>query len=682
MLIYLKKIPLAHLLVFSFMISSCSLVFGERVEEVVHDLRSADENKLAVRSRFQALDDLDYSIDKLYDELQNPKTMAKHKYYHENLLTKSMKKGNKEDGQWKTVPVDILGDAARAFSRGDHELGNFLFERAYYLVADYDLNRHKRIMLYPGYRVLRVAPKLLLKYGFLGNKMLSNENEMLAMKHAWGYLEKKEGDVTKIHPWVLTGTENHDIISKEAAYFWSIIFSQHPDYMSKENRYGLTGEKSYTFWNNFYKLYFSQRGRKGAFLEIGSQSYGHHMISLSLGIYDYSPDPELKRLAGDMTTLLLALYASMHVDGVRASGKPRYFPKYRPKQTVQESHLYDIFFKPDEVDHRMAQRHLWHLSSYTAPEIIRGIYASVNTTSESYDMFHRMPGTLNEERYFASGEEGQHLSSKTSLLSVMHLAPEYGMGTIVWDPKMNILPGANQSKWQGLVLRKKTSSSFKLTELNSVFIGAQKLVDVELSVKGMQKESTQLESMLFYQKHRTILARSYMPVMEGPLKKRKLKPVVFFFGELAKSYVSGDWYIYSYDDVYIGVQVFGDSAVFKEDRVIVNDKNSPLVVEAGSKSEDGNLENFEKRLKSYKTEMREKEVVYTNEVASFQIDLEGSTLPLVNGEYPNVNPEKVYNFPHLQGNWGDEVFYIKVGDKTHKLDFSLSDKQLEGKYSL
>tara|TARA_B110000003_G_scaffold273890_1_gene312519 strand:+ start:1755 stop:3875 length:2121 start_codon:yes stop_codon:yes gene_type:complete len=636
-------------------------------------------NKMAVRERIKALEDKSYIVKGLYKSLKNPKTALAHKAYHDGMATLVLKKGDPEAQKWKMVPVNILYDAERAFERGDVELGNFLFSRAYYLIADYDEVRHHRIMLYPGYRPLRVAPKLLIKYGFLGKKLLSEENEIAAMKHAWGYLEKVEGNVKKIHPWVLKGTENHDIISKEAAYFWSIVFAGHPDYMNKKNKYGLSGKVSYTHWNDFYKLYFSQRGRKGTFLEVGSMSYGHHMITLALEIYDYAPDPELRRLVGDMTTLLLTLYASMQVDDVRAGGKPRYSPKYRAKQAVNESHLYDIYFDPSQASEIMGKRYPWHLSDYTPPDIIQDIYREVNASKKAYNVYHRIPGTLSQKPYFES-DDGHHLASNTSMLSVLHMAPEYGMGTIVWDPNVEALPGANQSKWQGLVLRKKPPESFKLNRLNTVFIGAQKEVETELSTRGMRKENKQLESMLFYQTNRTIIARSYLPMMEGPLKKRGLKPVVFFFGKLKKSYTSGDWYIYSYDDVYVGVQVFGESGVFRKDRVIVNNKNTPLVVEAGSKSEDGSLENFEKRLKSYKTKQSGKTVIYQNDIATFDISLEESVLPLVDGKYPKVNTDSVYNFPHLKGKWGDEIFHIKVGDKTHKLDFSLSDKSLETKY--
>jgi hypothetical protein len=173
------------------------------------------------------------------------------------------------------------------------------------------------------------------------------ETENALLDFYWDYtLYKNDIATTRRGPWVVAGSENHDINAKHKNLLASQMFMHHPKYAKRvlpnlgrmvgygygsgfAARVGVAPEhlkmklgsgnykdgKDYTSadhyaaWVKFWKLFFAERAKHGFFIEHNATGYMSHTGRFLHDIYAWSEDEELRKQTRMFLDLVYAQWA-------------------------------------------------------------------------------------------------------------------------------------------------------------------------------------------------------------------------------------------------------------------------------------------------------------------------------------------------------------------------------------
>jgi hypothetical protein len=178
----------------------------------------------------------------------------------------------------------------------------------------------------------------------------------------WRTMDKNDIAIARKSTWWLTGSENHDLNSKVTNLLTSAIFVSEPAYSDRvmaNYGYGCapgymsagynpaafaTGNASrqgteranwsdgkeytpavhYNAWVAFFMEYFTERAKKGFFLENGAPGYMKYTISYILLLHNFCPDETLRQQTKMFLDLFWTDWALQQLGGLRGGPKTRH----------------------------------------------------------------------------------------------------------------------------------------------------------------------------------------------------------------------------------------------------------------------------------------------------------------------------------------------------------------------
>jgi hypothetical protein len=138
---------------------------------------------------------------------------------------------------------------------------------------------------------------------------------------------------------------------------------------------------------------------------------------------------------------------------------------------------------------------------------------------------------------------------------------------------------------------------------------------------------------------------------------------------------NGSWVFAEAKNAYVGVNVVQGSSSFEKSRfgrwLVCKDKMTPVIIEAGRKSDYADFSTFQKRtmaqpisfkksILSYKTLAGDELTFYTDQ----------SRLPKINNVTVDLAPDLVFDSPFVQSKWNSGVLTIKYGQDQRILNFN------------
>lgn len=312
--------------------------------------------------------------------------------------------------------------------------------------------------------------------------------EKLLLKTIWDRTYVKN-DIhwSKKSTWWMDGSENHDLNAKASNLVSSLIFMNEPEYkdliypdygFGGGYKYGASGyygkgidpserhnggranlkledqgeynaEDHYHAWKDFLKEYFSERARRGFFLENSADGYSKHTLNMVDLAYQYCGDEELKKIIGDFYTVYWADWAQKQISGVHGG------PKTRHKTANTKGFDSTVSLIKTLLGGSADGGIWWYWNMFNDYELPKVVWHMALDRQGMGEFVYQARGIGEEENLWPRplGAERTLLCDTDSrILKYNYVTPDYVLGTQMDHPGLVHSHLSITSRWQGLIV--------------------------------------------------------------------------------------------------------------------------------------------------------------------------------------------------------------------------------------
>jgi hypothetical protein len=191
----------------------------------------------------------------------------------------------------------------------------------------------------------QLALRLIGLFGSNGTRnpgLLKPETEKQIMEAVWlnckGGMRKGEipGNTmtetytSESNTWYIHESENLHAQSFTTRWTFALLAKDMPDFKNRKYDDGHDASWHYEKWNEYLKMYFAERAKKGLFVEMMSRDYNEKTLKGMFNIYDFTRDPVLKRKVANYLNLFFTYWGQEQIDGISGGGKARLYSDIRP----------------------------------------------------------------------------------------------------------------------------------------------------------------------------------------------------------------------------------------------------------------------------------------------------------------------------------------------------------------
>lgn len=524
--------------------------------------------------------------------------------------------------------------------------------------------------------------------------------------------------------WWMIGSENHDLVAKVSSLISSQIFMNEPEYKDRVypdlgtgggNKYWFhrmyarnavdgpegrahykdgkeyTAADHYKAWVNYFDEYFSERAKKGFFLEVASPGYMAVSVSYLLDIFDLCEDPELSRKAGKFQDLIWADWAQDQLNGVRGGAKTR----ASGSSWADAMYRFARFYFGGEGS---AQTNFFSqlLSRYELKPILWHITLDRQGLGE-YAYKSRMPGEEENVWPRPLGAERTLLcDTESRFVRYSWVTPDYILGCQMDHPAAAHSHLSNQARWQGITFKGEGGPRVYPTDV---------VKDKDCNYQAKQAiaycRNVQHENVMIVQQSRrwTQVNPDWFPAKDI----MSLDYGIYFGDKLDRIEEQGGWVFVEHGDAFLAIRpVMGEyaegwtilvddaspgltSEIIKQsyewspDRktMFLKDKYAGMIFEASRRAHHATLEAFINDILDNPLVL-DKTVVPGFHVLRYRgcgdnakeitFNLANSEIPFVGGERINYTPDMVFDSPYLKSNYNSGVVKVMKGDHALVLD--------------
>jgi hypothetical protein len=561
--------------------------------------------------------------------------------------------------------------------------------------------------------------------------------------------EKNDIHWARKSTWWMDGSHNHDLNAKVANLLSSRIFMNEPDYKDRiYPDYGFGGAYHYSntgyigdlpdaklrfkagggranlkdgkkynaadhykVWVKFFKEYFSERAKRGFFLEANA-GYMTYTMCFVESVYQLSGDEELHQVMDNFLTLFWAEWAQRQISGVQGGTKVR--------------------LKGLSAYNRMTPMGAWLLggagtssangywnmpSDYRLPKIVwqmaldregMGEYAFISRGVGEEENIHPRP---------AGAERSLLCDTDSRFVKYCYVTPDYTLGLQMDHPDAIHSHLSITDRWQGMTFAQSPDSMIVFRMYPE---SARELPDNKKRSKGGNKGMKNLQ-------HKNVqiiqVARSYHRINPEwfPAKStlnEAPQVVAFYVGSDWDEKVEKNGWIFlrkanAYaalrpmlwdKEVEMNKQRSSVSAIgplknasvkatvktvtphkkpytwsTNKNYIELIDRYSPVILQAGRKANDGSFDAFMKKIMSNPINLHETVVPGYNTLVyhPFGAKSESLVFNCANNEIPRIDGKNLdyeypmtFDSPYLKSNYKSGKVKIQYGDEVLKLDFA------------
>jgi len=591
---------------------------------------------------------------------------------------------------------------------------------------------------------LQATPMLCRLYLSFGSRSsrkpgrLTPEVEKLILDLIWERTKlKNDLHDARASTWNLTASENHDVNAKVGNVLASQIFMNHPDYarrpLPNQGRgpgsgywFHITDETGrfhgpegraeptikgtfhprdhFVAWVAFMKEYLRERARRGFFLEKSSPGYMKYTISFIQDLYDYCEDEELRKMTGMFLDLIWAEWAQDQLRGIRGGSKTRENVVLNGEQDSMYMMSSYFFGGPPDLNPTLPS---FAVSEYRPPAIVWNL-ALRRSHREPYAYRSHQPGEERPELPRPPGMERTLLIAPESRLHrYSWVAPEFILGTRMDHPLAvhSHLSPANVS--QGIIF---ATSPKAMIFPRGVKIGADEKWSMNAEIDA---RSVQAGSVLITQQVRgglTVINPDWFP-----RSSKDSQPFgLYFSGELDRLEDENGWIFAEEGDAYVAVRVVKgvyqtsvdaqsentewlryqakeaieeplDPQAYRwnpeRTMVLLKDRHSPVIIEAGRRSDLPTLDDFKRKIARNPLSLRKTTVPgnytlhYSSGGQDFYFNAANAEIPQVNGRSIDYFHSHAFDSPYLKGVYGTGVVTVSDGREKMVLDFEKNERR-------
>ncbi|MEX0332420.1 MAG: hypothetical protein AB3N64_13445 [Puniceicoccaceae bacterium] len=555
------------------------------------------------------------------------------------------------------------------------------------------------------------------------------ETERAMLEELWKHMEfRNDIHLARKSTWWMIGSENHDLESKVGALLSSQIFMNHPDFKDRvylnlgtgggykywfhgmyaatdsdgpEGRAKEQDGKTYTVaehyeaWVKYFDEYFTERAKKGFFLEVASPKYMVVTITYLMDIFDLCEDEALAEKAGNFLDIVWADWAQDQINGVRGGGKTRATAArqwddgmykmarfYFGGKGSAQSNYFPLLLSKYEL-----KPIIWHLA--LDREGLGEFAFASRRPGEEENIWPRPKGT----------ERTMLCDTESRLLRYSWVTPDYILGGQMDHPAAVHSHLSNQARWQGITFKGANGPRVYPTDVAK---------DRMFKNPGGFCRLVQHENVMIVQQSRRWFQMNpdWFPAKDI----MSLDYGIYFGDNLDRIEEKAGWIFVEHGDAFLAVrpvmgefadgwsmrvetyeaeksssaltsQIIEDSYEWSPERdmIILDYKYSGMIFEASRRAHHATLEDFmEDILDNFI--VLDQTVVPGYHVLRYRgcgdsakeitFNLSNNEIPMLDGVSIDYAPELLFDSPYLKSVYKSGIVEITKGDHYRVLDFN------------
>ena len=479
--------------------------------------------------------------------------------------------------------------------------------------------------------------------------------------------------------WNIYESENHHVQRNSAIWQFLLILIKY-GYGNEVLSYGGTVQEHFDAWSEFFSTWMTQRAGHSLFVEINSRVYGTETMKNLYPLYDFAPDPELRKKTGDFITLFWARWAEEQLNGNLGGGQSRMYPTsaIHTNSSSRDWAWYYTglgeFRKPIEMDYVILD------SDYRLPEIIVKL-ATCPEKRGTYTTETRPFGRASFQDHFP------HYRFDTNwghIYRYSYCTPNYIVGTLMCpqltQPDWCLI--STQNRYQGVVYPEHNAQLLPIPEPDEKHNLQSTLPTVGFNAFwSMQKEGT-------------LITQRFMNPNNGPTywssaraagfhcQQTSFSPMRVFFSEaggVREHAIEKDGWFFTYcGKAWAAVKVCQGGWSWENDHYIGGQwlrceiPGSPVIVETADESTYATFEDFQKAVLALDEPVWEDAVMKYHSLYGHDFvmvtnaDSKDST---IDGEYYVKKPEISFRSPFVNGAWNGKEIKITFDGEEMLLKF-------------
>ena len=554
------------------------------------------------------------------------------------------------------------------------------------------------------------------------------KTEKALLELLWDRMEYKDDiHLARKSTWWMIGSENHDLVAKVSSLISSQIFMNEPEYRDRmypdlgtgggnkywfhrmyardtldgpEGRANYKDGKAYTpadhyeAWVDYFDAYFSERAKKGFFLEVASPGYMGVSLSYLMDVFDLCEDRSLSKKAEKFLDLVWAEWTQDQLNGVRGGAKTRVGNGTSWADAMYKFARFYFGGEGSGKTHFFAQL----LSGYELKPILWHIALDRKGLGE-FAYQSRKPGEEENVWPRPLGAERTLLcDTESRLLRYSWVTPDYILGCQMDHPGAVHSHLSNQARWQGITFKGENGPRVYPTDVVKDEDGNYKISRTVGFCRAVQNENV----MLVQQSRRwSQVNPDWFPAKDkgsleygiylGDQHDRIVEKEGWIFLEYGDAFlafraVMGEYaegWTILVDDASPGLtsEVVADSYEWSPNRkmIYLKDKYAGMIFEASRRMHHNTLEAF-------MADVLENPLVLDKTVVpgfhllryrgcregakELYFNLANNEMPMVDGERVNYAPDMVLDSPYLKSEYESGVVEINKGSRKLILDFN------------
>ncbi len=487
---------------------------------------------------------------------------------------------------------------------------------------------------------------------------LSSEAEA-AMCNVFWQCAKTQSKVAnaKISTWELHGSENRDAMELTGWWGAAKVLRKVSPYNTYLYDDGYTAEQHYQAWNNFLKVYFPERAKRGLMVEIAS-GYSPYTLQLWYNCFDFAEDAELKNLAKGALDLWWADWAQEQINSVRGGSKARLYQDNALLASADScASMAWYYFGIGNAGSRHPNVMCLATSEYRIPLVVMDIALDVSGRGV-YECSSRRLGLFPDGHYPDNDPTtfDYYIDPNGGILKYSYCTPNFIIGTSMLEKRPN-------NDWAGI--------SSQNRWIGAIFAGHRDSRIVP-QCEGLVNGKT-------YNQYWTVQNKGTLIVqkIEDGLSKQTGNMRVYFSDDLvAVKTESNDWVFINGPTSYAAVRpAWGGYTWDSNDNnwMLFNDELAPAIIDVVQSSDYAN--NFT----SFKNDVLNNsltiypgdKIIYEGLRSSgtFTFYTKSNQLPEVDGVPINLKPSYTFKSPFINEDWGSGLVTITKNNRSLELDF-------------
>ena len=509
-----------------------------------------------------------------------------------------------------------------------------------------------------------MALRLIEMFGSKGIKspgLLNSEAEKKIMEGIWTNVKcamdensltpntMTENYTKESKTWYINSSENLHAQSFTTRWNFALLAKDMPDFKFRKYDDGNTAQWHYEKWTEYLKVYFTERAKKGLFIEMMSRDYNEKTLKGMFNIYDFSPDKELKKKAGLYLDLYFTYLGQEQINGISGGVKSRLYTDINPST----SWLGYIFFGIGQKPHFETTIIDALTTNYRPPLVVIDIACDI-TGRGNYEVQQRamglaVPGFNTPPVYHLRTDSG-------GIVRYSYCTPDFIIGSALFQSRpyedWAMISSQNQSR--GVIFASNTKAGI-LPQVEKV------------------SNSREYNSIWSVQKRGTLITQKLKDNRGAGQMK------IWFAGQgLSTPAEENQWIFAESEGAFAAVRVVSGGYSWKNEMekqkgrwLICDNEFTPVILEVDQKKNYQSFANFKEKIFANQFEYSNNVLDYTglyNDRFIFFANYTSS--PRINNVTVNYAPAMTYNSPFLKSDWNSGIVRIQKGKRSIVLDFN------------